>query len=250
MKAISETISTVIIFSILIVTIILIFMISLLLLNTTTQTAEYGYVKTVFVNFANSLPDILEGGSYGAQIPSRTIGIGYMKLNNIVFSIKTCNETIYIDNPVVIYAKSFTPLVTANKTLFGRDKIVVNETILLGRVYEYYINGSTHIVFDTMRVYLKTYLYRTSDLSRYTVNIIYVKIDPVVITSQPSRIAVSHGGVNQIVKLIDLSRVTHENILEIYLSNSEPYILKKNMFTESNFVLINIRVVTIRVVYL
>lgn len=250
LKLISETVSTMIIFSIIIVVILLIFMLSFTLLNVTTQTAEYGYVKTIFINLANSLPDILEGGSYGAQLPSKTIGLGYMKLTNTVFSIKIVNDEVFRENPVVIYAKSINPLVTVNRTIFGRNDLVVNETILLSKIDELYYNGSSYVRFDTIRAHVKIYLYRTGDVSRYIVNILYVKIEPVVLTSTPTKLSVSQGGVNQIIRLIDLNSVSQQNIVEIRVSGREPYVLSKNLFTETNSVLVNIRIVSIRVVYL
>lgn len=254
MKAISETVSTMIIFSIIVVVIILIFMTSLTLLSFTTQTAEYGYVKTVFINLANSLPDLLEGGSYGAQLPSKIIGLGYMKLNNTFFSIKIINDEVYRDQPVIIYGNSTRPIVTFNRTLFGRNenKSVVNETIVLGRVYEEYYEGSgtSYIKLDTARACVKTYLYRVGTISRYIVNILYVKIEPILLTSRPSKLSVSLSNVNQITRLVDLSSISQQVVLEIRVSGREPYILTKASFVEASSVLFNIRIVTLRVVYM
>uniref|UniRef100_A0A7C4HFB7 Uncharacterized protein n=1 Tax=Staphylothermus marinus TaxID=2280 RepID=A0A7C4HFB7_STAMA len=249
MKGISETVSTMIIFSIIIIVVILIFMISFTLLNITTQTSEYGYVKTIFINLANSLPEILEGGSYGAQIPSRTIGIGYMKEENPIL-IKIAGELVYSNNPVIVYAKTFNPMTTVNKTLFGKNSLIVDETILLSRVNEIYINGSNYITLDTARVFLKKYLYTTETESRFIVNVIYVRIEPVLLSNQPNRLTVSHAGVNQIIRLIDLNEFSGDEVLEISSSSGEKYILRKNDFNQANSVFINIRIVSIRVVYM
>ena len=200
LRAISETITSIIVTSALIIISITIFYYALLILQQSSISAEYGYIKTTFINLANSFPDIIEGGSYAAGIPSRVVGIGYKELVNsginIIVSKDGNNIFNYNDNPIAIEAIAYHAIVTTNSTLYGTDDGIVNQTLLIPRVTEIYHKGATYIRLDTCRVYVKTYEITDPSGTKYIINILYVKFTPKIISSSPRRLVISLYDVN------------------------------------------------------
>jgi hypothetical protein len=251
---ISETISTIIIFSTVIVISLLIFSISLYMLQSSTQAAEYGYVKTVFVNLANSIPNLLEGGSYAANIPTRTVGLGYLNKTDITVSIIINNITQKIDHPIMIYAKTVSATSTINRTIFGINinESVVNESLNIARVREVYYLGATYIILDTMKPYLRIYEYKYNNITTYTITITYVKLKPVVISTKPSRLVVVLGDVETKTYKINISSLPSDQVLSISITGYKPYILSKDDLVGLNtdYIYVNLKIITLRVVYM
>ncbi len=102
MRAISETLSTLIIASTVIVVSLLIFYMSITLINDQMATSEYGYIKSMFVEIANNYHLILQGNNYVSAKPHRHVGVGYKLYTGRWYIIKY-NTTIpeYIDHIVV-----------------------------------------------------------------------------------------------------------------------------------------------------
>ena len=200
LKAISETITTIIVTSALIIISITIFYYALIILQQSSISAEYGYVKTLFINLANSFPDIVEGGSYAAGIPSRIVGLGYRELDNsyvtIIATKDGYNAFYYTDNPIVIEAVAYHAIVTTNSTLYGTDDVVVDQTQLIPRVTESYHEGATFIRLDTCRVYVKVYETTGSFGTKYIINVLYIKITPKIISSSPKRLVISFSNID------------------------------------------------------
>ncbi|OYT37642.1 MAG: hypothetical protein B6U89_07035 [Desulfurococcales archaeon ex4484_58] len=197
MKAISESISTIIIFATIIMVSLTIFYFSIASLREATLSAEYGYMKSLFISLADTFPDILEGGSFGARLPSRLVGIGYINLIDTSVNIIVINDsnTIinYTDTPLVLHASAFASITTVERLIYGVDDYIVNETILIPRIREYYRDGQTHLELDTIRFYVKVYVYQVDSTITYIVNVMYVKLSVKITSSKPVQITASSG---------------------------------------------------------
>ena len=195
LKAISETITTIIVTSALIIISITIFYFALIILQQSSISAEYGYIKTTLINLANSFPEIIEGGSYAAGLPSRIVGVGYKQLPNSYVNItvvKNGNTSYsYFDEPIAIEATAYHAIVTRNSTLYGTSNMIINLTQLIPHVMELYHEGVTYLRLDTCRVYLKNYEINSTNGMKYVINILYIKITPKIISSSPRRLVVS-----------------------------------------------------------
>lgn len=198
LKSISETISTLIIAGTVIIISITVFYFSLANLQQATLSSEYGYIRSVFLGLADSFPDILEGGSYGARLPSRMVGIGYINYSDTLIKVMILNGTDtlleYSDTPLALYASAYASLVVRERTVYGRDDLVVDETLLLPFIREYYSNGATYLVFDTARFYVKIYEYESNNEHVYLINIIYVKITVKLLSTRLVQLTVLNGG--------------------------------------------------------
>jgi len=250
LKLVSEVMSTIMIFAIVLGISLLSFMITLSMLANTAQTAEYGYVKTIFLNFANSIPDLLEGGSYAASIPSRNVGIGYVNFTDMVFELEAAGKLLVRDYPIAIYVKPSTPVVTVNRTLYGVNSYVVDNPLHLARVEELYVRGENRIVLHTVRAYTRIYLYQSGSESRYVVYVTYVRLKPVTVSTQPSRIVVNVESSSEVVEVVDLNSLTSGDVMVIRVGGSTVYTLNRNSLTQANTVYVNVKVITLRVVFL
>ncbi len=211
MKAISDTITTLIIAGTIIMVSLTVFYYSIANLQYATLSAEYGYIRSVFLGIADSIPDIIEGGTYGARLPSRLVGVGYLNLSDTMLNLMVINDTNtifnYTDTPMALHASTYASLVVRERRVYGVDSLIVNETLLIPRIREYYLEGATHLVLDTARFYVKIYSYETNGEIVYIVNVIYVKLSVKITSSKPVQITVSLGRdlVNE--RLVDVDDV-------------------------------------------
>lgn len=252
MKAISEAISTVIIAATVIMVSVTIFVFAIFNMQQSVAMAEYGYMKSIMYGLCSNIPNILQGGSYGANTPSRLVGIGYTVLpdTSINIYIEDQNEVLldYTDEPVALVTVIRYPVVTYNSTLYGIHKYIVNDTVLLPLLTEYYYNGATYISFDTARVYIKIYKLET-DQTRYIVNIVYLDLKPVLVSTSPSRIVVtvSRDIINEVYRDINEIIITYTNSTGLYETTLLDLIpdLQPGDIVDVNIVIKELRVVII-----
>jgi len=197
LRGVSEAISTIIIAGTVIMVSLTVFYYSLVNLQQATLSTEYGYIRSVFLGLADSFPDIIEGGSYGARIPSRMVGVGYINLTDTTIRLVVMNGSNvlinYSDTPMALHASTYASLIVNERIVYGRDDLVVNETSLIPFIREYYSEGATHLVFDTARFYVKIYEYDTNGEHVYMINLIYVKTTVKILSSKPVQLTVSLG---------------------------------------------------------
>lgn len=197
MRGLSESITTLIIAGTIIMVSLTIFYYSLANLQQAALSSEYGYVRSIFLGIADSIPDIIQGGTYGARLPSRMVGVGYIYEVNDFINIIIFNNTEvlinYTDNPMALHASTYASLVVSERTVYGVDQAIVNETSLIPYIREYYLNGVTHLTLDTTRFYVKIYEYDTANKHVYVINVLYVKLTVKIQSSKPVQIAVSLG---------------------------------------------------------
>lgn len=250
MKAVSEAVSTVIIAATVVMVSVTIFYFAILNMQQSVAMAEYGYIKSVMYGLCSNIPNILQGGSYGANTPSRLVGVGYAGLPDTSISIyvEKQNEVLldYTDEPTALFAIIRHPVVTYNSTLYGVHKYIVNDTILLPRLTEYYYNGATYISFDMARVYIKVYKLETGQ-TRYIVNIVYLDLAPVLVSTSPSRIVVtiSRDIVNAVYQDVDEIKITYTNSTGSYETTLQDLIpdLQPSDIVDVNIVIKELRVV-------
>ncbi len=235
MKGVSEALTTLIIAATIIITSITVFYFAIANLQQATLSAEYGYIRSIFIGVADTLPDILEGGTYASRLPSRLVGIGYINLSDTRLEIIVINNSNiifnYTDQPMALHASAYASLVVNERTVYGVNKYVVNETLLLPRVREYYLNGATHLTLDTARFYVKVYVYEMNGETTYVVNIIYAKLVVKILSSKPSQLTVSLGKTVLYDRLVDIDELklkyisggtTHTTDLDDLIPNPVP----------------------------
>ncbi len=189
MRAVSETISTIIIYSVLVA--LALFM-SIYVLHSATSgvaSTEYFYVRQLFQSSAQNIPEIvnpLSGGTYTISYPGIRMGIGWMSYGSITLVI---NNTVEYKLPcTAIYSKIDTAIITSRKIVYGVDELIVNDTRLMPRVVEYYHEGSTYIRLDTCRILLyKTRILR-GNTTVYYVRVFFINITPIASFKEYGRI--------------------------------------------------------------
>ncbi len=87
MRAVSEVLSTIIIAGTIIAVSLTVFYYSMLILNNSVVSTEFGHAKSLLVNIADNTNMFLQGNSYVATFPGKYVGIGY----------KTHRKTFYIN---------------------------------------------------------------------------------------------------------------------------------------------------------
>ncbi len=180
MRALSEAISTIIIYSILVA---LALYMSVYVLHSATSgvsSTEYFYVRQLFLSSAQNIPEIvnpLSGGTYTISYPGIRMGIGWMKYGSITIVV---NNTIEYELPcTAIYSKIDTAIITSKRIVYGINALIVNDTRLMPRVVEYYQEGSTYIRLDTCRILLyKTRILR-GNTSVYYIRVFFINITPI-----------------------------------------------------------------------
>jgi hypothetical protein len=231
LRSVSEAISTLIIAGTVIIVSITVFYYALANLQQATLASEYGYVRSVFLGLADSFPDLIAGGTYGARLPSRMVGVGYINDTDTRLQIIVLNNTEilvnYTDTPLELQARAYAALYVGYHVIYGRDYVVVNDTGLIPLVREYYKNGATHLVLDTNRFYVKIYEYEVGGEHYYLINIIYVKLNIKLLSSRPVQLSVTLGTDVLRKRLIDVTDLRliriHDSIREeISLSDLIP----------------------------
>ena len=183
MKAISETISTVIISSVIIMVSITIFYMAISSLTTTMQASEYGYMKSSLINIASNIHEIIKGTSMSISIPQGRIGVGYRIHNNIVYEVDILTATgwynITIDNESsALEVTSFNVISTTSKLVFGINNLTVNDIAFIPSIWEYYKDGATILNFNTSRFYVNTYVVTNGVTSEMYIRIYYLQLRP------------------------------------------------------------------------
>jgi hypothetical protein len=180
MKAISEVITTIIVYSTLVA--LALFMSVYIFYNATEGIAstEYYYVRQIFQSSASNIPVIvnpLSGGTYIVSYPGLRMGIGWKHYGDIELYI---NGSKTLNLPCMsIYSMIDKPIITHRRLLYGVDELFVNDTRLLPRAVEYYANGSTFIELDTCRLLASIMRVGKGGLVTYYVRLFYINITPI-----------------------------------------------------------------------
>jgi hypothetical protein len=195
MRSISEAISTIIIASTIIMVSLTIFYFAIINLQQSIASSEYGYTKSIFINLATNIPNIINGGSFGANLPRKLVGVGYRdsgRIISIVIGNSTGTLLNYTSKPKALEATIYSPIVTTMHIIYGDPgAYIVNDTSLIPSIIEYYENGAAHLVLDTARVYVRIYVFEINNVKHYIVNILYLELKPQLVSSAPLRIVVS-----------------------------------------------------------
>ncbi len=195
MRSISEAISTIIIAATIIMVSLTIFYFAIINLQQSIASSEYGYTKSIFINLATNIPNIINGGSFGANLPRKLVGVGYGDSGRVISILIENNSSIllnYTSEPKALEATIYSPIVTTMHIVYGNPvSYIVNDTSLIPSIIEYYENGATHLVLDTARVYVRIYVFEINNVKHYVVNILYLDLKPQLVSSAPLRIVVS-----------------------------------------------------------
>ncbi|MEL9909201.1 MAG: hypothetical protein QXP97_06055 [Desulfurococcus sp.] len=151
-KSVSETVSTIILTSLIVGILLAILPYTYNLHAFQNNVVEYMYYRQVFVSIANILPLVLQGGEYEVSIPSNYMSVGYTSVGMISLFLNssiTPNLTIPCN---ALMTSSYISATTGR--VYGVENIVVNDTRLIPLVREKRINGSQYLLLDTCRVYL------------------------------------------------------------------------------------------------
>jgi len=190
LRAVSDTISMLIMYSAILIISLLMSMYAFYNSAQAVSSSEYLYYRQAFQSIALNIPVIVNpygGGSYTVSFPKVRMGIGWMKYGGI---------NIYVNGTLVqnlsctaIYTKIDGAISTVRRNVYGLNKGLVEDIRLVPRVSEYYRDGSTYLVLDSCRV-----LYYLDRVGRYGgttyyLRLIYVNMNP--ITSKNSRIEAS-----------------------------------------------------------
>ena len=251
MKAVSEVVSTLIVSGTIIVVSLIIFFYALYNVQSSINSAEFGYIRTVFYSIATNIPNIVEGGSFGANTPSRIVGIGYINLSDVTIHISIENETTtlldYASTPKALEATAYAALITSNTTLYGCNCYIVNDTGLLSRIQALYYGGATHLRLDTARVYIRIYLFKEDSVTRYVVNILYLELKPEIISTHPTRLVVyaSKNIVSKTYSNISNIEITYTNTSGTYTTTLHDLLpsLSSNDIVDANIVVKEVSVV-------
>jgi len=247
----SEIVSAIVIFAIAISVSITIFMVTMSSLQYSSLSAEYGYMKSNLVSLANSIPDLLDGGTFSLSVPSQYVGIGYLKLTDKRIQLIVANNTVIDEYPVAIYIRPGSPTATTNNTVFGRDDYIVNNPLFVAKVDEVYVNGETRVILDTARIFVTQYKITTSNFIKYIYYITYVRLQPTVYSSAVSRVLVV-GIDSKVEKVITVDQTyisTNNPIIEYKVNGNTIYKVTGNDVPNANSVDVVLRIVTFKVVY-
>lgn len=198
MRGISETISTVIISSVIIMVSIMIFYIATYSLTTTMQVSEYGYMKSSMINIASSIPEIIKGTSTLISVPKGSVGVGYSIQNNIVYEVDILTSSGWKnitvdDSPSAIVIRSYNVVVTSNRIIYGINNLTVNDIAFIPTIWEYYKDGASIINFNTSRFYIHIYKVTNGTYTEIYIRIYYLQLRPKYISS-PRTIMFVPGG--------------------------------------------------------
>jgi len=251
LKLISELVSSVIIFATVLTVSLVAFFATMNVLGLSSVNAEYGYMKSNLVNLANTIPDLLEGGTYSLSVPSRYVGIGYLNLTDKRIQLIIANNTVIDEYPVAIYIRPGTPTATSNNTVFGVDAPVVNNTLFIAKVDEVYVNGETRVILDAARIAVSQYKIVTSNFTKYIYYVTYVRFRPTVASSSVSRVLVV--GIDskiENVTTVNQSYIAGGNPILVFKVNGNPvYTVTSSSVSDANSVDVVLRIITLKVVY-
>lgn len=213
MRAISETISTVIITSVITLVSITIFYIAIISLSTSMHASEYGYMKSSLVNIASSIPEIAKGTSISISVPRGSVGVGYRVENNIVYEVDILTASgwrnITVDNETsAIEIRTTNIAVSTNRLIFGVNNLTVNDLAYIPTIWEYYDDGASVLNFNTSRFYLHTYIVTNGTLMQAYISVYYVQLRPKYV-SGPRTLMFIPGG-----RIID---VQYSEVLDLVI---------------------------------
>ncbi|GEM_PF-3487951 len=119
-KAVSEVISTVILAATVIMISLIVFYYAMLSFQTSSLATQFGYTKSVLLVLASNINYILAGNQYYANIPTKSVGVGYNHTSTYTLSIgiPAYNITIKIYNPLNRPLENYQVLVWLNSTNF------------------------------------------------------------------------------------------------------------------------------------
>ncbi len=195
MKSMSDAISTIIIASVIILVSLIVFYLALYNLQDSIAYSEYGYVKSILISLAENVPNLVNGGSYGASLPQKMVGVGYAHIGrNITITVINNSQTLveYSDNAMAIEAVIRRAVITGERTIYGYyDRLIINDTALLPCITEYYSGGATYIRIETARVYVRVYVYIINNVKHYVVNLLYLQMTPILVSTHPNKLVAS-----------------------------------------------------------
>jgi len=197
-KAVGEVISTVIIAATVIAISLAIFTIAIQSSFYSITTSTYGYIKSVFLSIANNIPQILQGNSYIASIPSGQVGIGFRNVTDKI-EVDLLINGVWNNVTIANYTMALTagvnlPAYTSSHLIFGVNNFTVNDLSFVPTVWEHYKNGWTYLNLNTSRIYVSAYkTVSSTGTPVYNIKITYVDLKVVFVT-QPSSIMVIPGG--------------------------------------------------------
>ena len=203
MKSVSEALTSIIVFSTLLV--ITIFVTMYAFVNTYSEPwlTEYYYLRQALLSVTSNIPVVINplgGGSYTVSIPSARMAIGwrdYAEINIYVNSSKALTLSCK-----TIYTKIGIPIITHENIVYGVRSEVVNDTRLLPRLREYYSEGYTLLELDTCR--FSAIVERTGNFSGvvYYLRLIYINLTPITPSQSVNRsytVSTYIGGTPQIM---------------------------------------------------
>ncbi len=120
-RGVSEVITTVILAATIIMISLVIFYYAMYAFQTSSLATQFGYTKSVLLDLASNLNYVISGNQYYANIPSKTVGVGYNESTTYTISIgvPAYNITITINNPLSTPLNNYQVMVWLNQTNFA-----------------------------------------------------------------------------------------------------------------------------------
>ncbi|MCI4462522.1 MAG: hypothetical protein JHC12_06205 [Thermogladius sp.] len=165
MRGLSELVSTIIVFSVVLTISVSGFLYAMYYLDQNQAAVEYGFIKSVFRNIA--VTDIDHAIRLDYRYPYNYVAIGYkLTSTNVTFVIG--NTTITFLNTTCLTASVRRPLAQGFSMVYGVNKSIVESDTPYMLVYEYYESGATTLVLDPSPITFKV-VYVNSTQGTYTI---------------------------------------------------------------------------------
>ncbi|ADV64603.1 hypothetical protein [Desulfurococcus mucosus] len=160
-RAVSEVVAAVILFTVAVAISLAVFFYTAFYTDYVKALTEYGHVKTVLWNIADviSTQGYMDNRVLEYRYPHEVASIGYeFKRVNLTVNLTLSNGstvTVSRGGCYVLKAAVARPVLTNMQPtlLRGVNETLVNDTLLVPSLYEYYSNGWSILVLDACRIY-------------------------------------------------------------------------------------------------
>ncbi|MCD6301878.1 MAG: hypothetical protein J7L82_07420 [Staphylothermus sp.] len=231
MRAVSETLSFIIISSAVIAISLVVFFIAMSLSNETRYIMEYGQIRTILKDIAVArFPDLLRGSQVRYHFTSSSIGIGYKKLDTVyemVITKEGINNSYVVNNFYSIYASANKVLASGETILFGsKDRYIVNDTENIPLLMEYNTNTGTITELIINKICYTVLNITTSKGSNITVRLIIPRIIKPLVYGKNTMIV--YANIND----AKTTNFTNVKSFSIYINNENKVIDSQQIFSE------------------
>lgn len=177
MRAVSESVSTLIIVSMLLGIVAVFVAYSSSAVSLSGISLEYESFRSAFILLAQSVPSIMSGGEFSTAIPSRLSAIGYSEGPPIEISLGTAVIAVRCR---ALEAK-FPGLVKEPHVIYGErvDNLAVGDERLIGRV-ELVRKEALYLRFDTCRVIATVEPTYENGTTLYLLRLRAIELNPVI----------------------------------------------------------------------